>query len=585
MVILGINSAYHEPAAALLVDGQLVAACEEERFNRTKHGKQARPHNADQLPWRSIDFCLCSANLGYNDVSSIGVSLDPWARRRARWCDQRSAVPGDFGTDDGEEIFLHAQLRARAALLERMRNANFYFLPHHLCHAASAYHVSPHSDAAILIVDGIGEFASAWAGLGSRNSIRPLFQVEYPHSLGFLWEKTCEFLGFDRYDGPGKVMALGAASSPKSSRTGIDYRERFDSFVRTRPGVSFEVDPEVLQYRTPGFEDLETRLGSRGNILADMAERSAIAASLQEKTEQVLVHLATELWNSVNRGGNRDIEALCLAGGVSLNCVANARIALSTPWKQIWIQPAANDAGTALGAALLIWHDVLGRTERVPFSDIFLGPAYSDSECRAAISAAGFSCRTVSDISLEVARLVARGKVVGWFQGRMEFGPRALGNRSILADPRNPKIPSVLNGRIKERERFRPFAPTVQAEEVHRYFATADKANGRSHDPLEYMLVAVPARAKATAGLAGVVHRNEYSGRASSRVHSLVAGRNQAYEELLAACRQELGVPAILNTSFNVQEPIVCSPEDACKTFARSRLDSLILGRYIVERN
>jgi carbamoyltransferase len=584
MIILGINSAYHEPSAALLVDGQIMAAAEEERFSRVKHGKRALPGNSDELPWRAIDFCLQRAQLQYGDVQAVGYSLDPWVRRRKQWNDREPVAPGDFGTREGEEAFFLGQLRARQRLLERMPGAKFQFFAHHLCHAASSFYTSPHTEAAILVVDGIGESASSWAGVGSHNQIEPVFSVEYPHSLGFLWEKTSEFLGFDRYDGPGKVMALGTLRSPVSSHSGVDYRERFASFVTTCPGGRFEIDPEVLRYRSPGFAGLERLFGPRRDIVGNDDERMALAAGLQQTTEDVLVHLASELWNRINTDRQIKTDVLCLAGGVSLNCVANTQVARRSPWKQLWIQPAAHDAGTALGAALLLWHQVFGRSQRAAQRDAFLGPDYSDAENRTALLSAGLRYRTARNLPKEVARMVADGRVVGWFQGRMEFGPRALGNRSILADPRRREVRSILNNRIKDREGFRPFAPSILAHQASQFFATP--ANGTdSLVPLEYMLLAVQARASGKGALAGVTHTNEITGIASARVHSVVPGCNPRYEELLAACQEELGVSAVLNTSFNVTEPIVCTPNDACKTFANSGLDALVLGSYIVEKS
>lgn len=584
MVILGINSAYHEPSAALLMDGEIMAAAEEERFSRVKHGKRALPGNSDELPWRAIDFCLQRAKVQYGDVQAIGYSLDPVARRRKQWNDQEPIFAGDFGTREGEEAFFLAQLRARQRLVERMPQAKFHFFAHHLCHAASSFYTSPHAEAAILVVDGIGESASTWAGIGSHNRIEPVFSVEYPHSLGFLWEKTSEFLGFDRYDGPGKVMALGTLRSPASPHSGIDYRERFASFVTTCPDGSFEIDPKVLCYRSPGFTGLERLFGPRKDIVNNDDERMALAAGLQQTTEDVLVHLASELWNRVNSDRQIKTDVLCMAGGVALNCVANAQIARRSPWKQLWIQPAANDAGTALGAALLLWHQVFGRSQRVAQRDTFLGPDYSDMENRDALLAAGLRYRTARNLPKEVARMVADGRIVGWFQGRMEFGPRALGNRSILADPRRTDIRSILNNRIKEREGYRPFAPSILANQASQFFSTSAN-NNDSLVPLEYMLLAVPARASGKVALAGVTHTNEVTGSASARVHAVVDGCNPRYEELLAACQDELGVSAVLNTSFNVAEPIVCTPKDACMTFANSGLDALVLGSYIVEKS
>lgn len=582
MVILGINSAYHEPAAAVVIDGQLIAAAEEERFTRVKHGKKAEPGTADELPWNAINSCLDRGGVNFGDVNAIGYSMDPWLRRRVRWPDEHSAMPGDFGTRDGEEAFFRSQLKARAALLERMPNGSFHFLSHHLCHAASAYLTSPYDEAAILVLDGIGESASVLAAFGRKGDISPTFVVEYPHSLGFLWERTCEFLGFDRYDGPGKVMALGTQYPTIGEETGIDYLERFSSFVHTCAGGLFEINPEVLLYRERGFGGLERVFGSR-DLIRVPGERGALAAGLQKITETVVVHLACELWKRVNQNRMEPVDAVCLAGGVALNCVANAVLARQSPWRKVWIQPAAHDAGTALGAALLVGRQILGHSGRVQFDTAYWGPEYSDQECVCALAAKGLSYRTVPDLPYKAAQMVAQGKVIGWFQGRMEFGPRALGNRSILADPRRPEMRTILNQKIKEREHFRPFAPTIIAEDISLYLALS-KQEGDSLHGLEYMALAVPAMASAAENLPAAINCNLSGNEATARVHALVSGRNPLYEEFLAAFKRETGVSAVLNTSLNVKEPIACTPADACRTFVESGLDALVLGSYLVER-
>jgi carbamoyltransferase len=380
-------------------------------------------------------------------------------------------------------------------------------------------------------------------------------------------------------------MALGTQNGCVGAQSGIDYHERFASFVTTCPGGTFEIDPDALRYRAPGFGALEYVLGPRDRILQVPTERGAVAAGLQRITESVIVHIADELWNRINKNKQVPVDALCMAGGVALNCAANAAITMHTPWRRIWIQPAAHDAGTALGAALFVWHEVLAHAERVRFETAFWGPEYSDKECRAAALAAGLCYRSVRNLPGEAAKMAAQGRVIGWFQGRMEFGPRALGSRSILADPRRAGIRSILNAKIKDRETFRPFAPTVSAEHVSRFFSAPAGCNGGAVSALEYMLLAIPAKSAAVQLLPSVVHSNNTTGEASGRVHALFPGRNPRYEEFLAAFHEESGVPVVLNTSFNVHEPIVCTPDDACKTFLNSGMDALVLGSYLLEKD
>jgi carbamoyltransferase len=467
------------------------------------------------------------------------------------WDDAVAAPGGGFGTVEGEEAFFQSNLRARGLLCARAPRAGFHFLSHHRSHAASAYYVSPFRRAGVLVVDGIAEFSSTWAGIGDGRLER-LFEVGYPNSLGFLWERVCEFLGFDRYDGPGKTMALGAASDSRDAATGVEYAHRFREFVRLQPQGQFTIDPAVLEYRSRRFDGLSLRLGEREEALGSPSRRSAIAAGLQTITEDVLIHLATELWRRANPAGGVPISELCLAGGVALNCVANRKLLDRTPWQRLWVQPATHDAGTALGAALLVSHELLGRRARTAMNDAYLGPEFGPAECERALLRAGLPYATAGDLAAEVADLLDRGKVVGWFQGRMEFGPRALGNPSVLAD------------------------------EADRWFDLGH-ANGAS-GPEEFMLSAAPAKAAGACVLPAVVHRNPRTEAATARVHVVRPGRNPLYESLLSSCRRTLGAAVALNTSFNAGEPIVCSPQDACGTFLRSGLDAMAIGPYLVIR-
>ena len=284
----------------------------------------------------------------------------------------------------------------------------------------------------------------------------------------------------------------------------------------------------------------------------------------------------------MNDGQHTPINALCLAGGVALNCAANKRILDHTPWESLWIQPAAHDAGTALGAALLTWHSEHGGPSRLPLENAYLGPEFPDSDCESALVRAGLSYSRPNNLAKAVAKRLAEGKVAGWFHGRMEFGPRALGNRSILADPSRAEIRSRVNRKIKEREPFRPFAPTVSHEDAHKYFELSGGLI--TSQPTEYMLMTIPVKQNKIHRLAGAVHLNEHSGEATARVQILPHGRNSLYGLLLEECSAELGTRAVLNTSFNVGEPMVCRPLEACQTFLRSDLDVLALGSFLVER-
>jgi carbamoyltransferase len=572
-VVLGVNHAYHESSACLLRDGEIVAAVEEERFTRVRHAKPSRADNADQLPLRSIAWLLRDAQLRPEDVDHVGVTLDPERRLLAnRDLREPGVPPGDFGTPEGEALFAQ-KVRAGIGQLRRMfRRAEVHVLPHHLCHAASSFYPSRHERAAVLVLDGIGEFCSTWLGVGEGRSLRMLGEIGYPNSLGFLWEKMSEHLGFDAYSGPGKVMGYACITDPLGESSGVDYAARMRELVRLGDG-GFTVDNRITRFRTRDFSGLEPLFGPRRQRVVDRFEEASIAAGLQVVTEEVMVHLARQLH------ARTGADALCLAGGVALNCVANAALLATTPFRALHVQPAANDAGTSVGAACLIWCDELGGA-RPRLDHTYLGPSYDEGEIAAALEAASLRAEKPDDLPRRCARIVQDGGVVAWFQGRLEFGPRALGSRSILADPSRFDARGTLNTKVKERESFRPFAPSALAEDAARHLdMPADL------DAAEYMLVAVPVRDRRSArSIPAVVQENGGTGQVTSRVHVVNERANPIYAELLREVKALSGVGMVLNTSFNVGEPIVCSPADAARTFARSRMDALAIGPFLVRR-
>ncbi len=575
-IILGLNSAYHEPAACLLVDGQLVAFAEEERFNRIRHGKKATLHSADQLPEAAIKFCLRRAGVGWKDLTAIGYSLEPEARRRLNLGlpDAGRVTAGEWGTEEGEQAFYASNQRAAAKLRERAPQAAFHFLPHHLCHSASAFLASPYRRAAILIVDGIGELGSTWLGVGDGTEVRELWTIDYPHSLGFVWERFSELLGLDIYTGPGKLMGYGATTDPHGELSGKDHLATLREILHeTEHG--FVADNDAFRFRTDDLSGLERRFGPRRKTIVDRYEDASIAAALQQVTSDIMVHLATLLYQRVNAGGGEPVTDLCLAGGVALNCVANYEVAARGPFKRLYVQPAANDAGTAYGAAALL--QVAGGGQRPLFPHAYLGPDYDDGALRAALDAAGLSYSKPDNVARAVAARIEAGEIVAWFQGRQEVGPRALGNRSIVADPSRFDTRNRINTRVKYRESFRPFAPSVLERAIPRFFSWPAEMHGA-----RYMLFAVPLKERRQLQiLPAVIQENGSTAVATARIHLVEPEHNPAYAALIEEFDALTGLPVVLNTSFNIGEPIVTTPEQAISTFSRSAMDALALGPYL----
>ena len=578
--ILGVNTAYHESSACLLRDGEIVAMAEEERFNRIRYAKRARVDNPDELPEQAMAWCLKEGGIDWTDLAAIGYSLDPEQRRRqnVNLPDARRMLPGSWGTVEGEETYYRHSLAARDKLVSRASRARFHFLPHHLCHAASAFFASPFERAAVLVADGIGEFNSTWLGLGEGNTLIELEVVGYPHSLGLVWERMSEFLGFDVYSGPGKVMGYACITDPVGELTNADFLTRMRSIVHEENDGTFLVDNEAFRFRTDDFSGLERLFGPRRTGVVDRYEDASVAAALQAVTQDVMVHLAKRLHARLNADRGVPITDLCLAGGVALNCVANYEIAARTPFKRIWVQPMANDGGTALGAAALV-HFQQGGTARPRMAHAFWGPEYSPDEMQASLKARGLAFSRPDNVGAEVAARIERGQIVAWFQGRQEVGPRALGHRSIVTDPSRFDARNRLNVRVKYRESFRPFAPSVLPKGMAKFFELpAEMLSTR------YMLFALPLRERRMAQMIpAVIQENGSTGKAGARIHEVQPEVDPLYAELIAEFEQKTSLPMVLNTSFNIGEPIVTSPDDALDTFLRSSMDALALGPFLVQ--
>jgi carbamoyltransferase len=486
-------------------------------------------------------------------------------------------VEGDFGTVEGERTFRLSVQAAARSLKERLPFASLTFVPHHEAHAFSASTCSPFDSSAILVLDGIGEDSSVWGGVDENGILRRLLTIADPNSLGFLWEKISEFLGFCRYDGPGKVMALAAYGKPAVEA------EAFDAFIRCQAGGMFEIDDNVLECRRQGFAGLERVFGARQR--GNCAWKANVAYGLQSITEKVILHVSDGLFAAVNKDRKIPILDLSLAGGVALNCVANGVLMRKGPWRRLWVQPAAHDAGTALGSALAVHRWRTGGSCRISFNNAFRGAEISARDAESALRKWGLSINRPRQMARSVAELLVAGRTVAHVNGRAEFGPRALGNRSLLADPGRTGIKDVLNRQIKQREGFRPFAPSLLRPFAAEFCGASQDASPLGSEPYHFMTAAVPVSPDIGGRFPSVTHRNAADDTLTSRIQIVEAEDSARLREILQEFGKQTGYPMLLNTSFNVSEPIVNSADDACRTFCRSGVEALALGPYLVTKN
>jgi carbamoyltransferase len=575
MLTLGINAAFHDSAACIVRDGRVLAAAEEERFTRRKHGKRPVPFSTYELPFHAIDYCLREAGVTLCGVDHVAYSFEPVLLLGARRDDatitlplEPSAHPVAAGwTSPWDPLFLSSIVNAPRHLAggaphhlqQRFAGARYdgpyrwHFVEHHIAHAASAYLCSPYRRAAILTLDGRGERATTTYHMGADGHLETLGQVDMPHSLGLLYEQVTSYLGFLHSSDEYKVMALASFGAPR-------YVERFREMIHLDGGGGgYRIDPPRL----------EERFGpARRRGEAFESRHFDIARSLQAALEETV--LALVQWLHGAAGG---ADALCMAGGVALNCVMNGRIAADSPFRHVWVQPAAGDAGTALGAAL--WVDARERHAADPgdpMTHAFFGPAFHESEIEEFLRWAKLPYRRMDDVAGETAGLLAADRIVGWFQGRMEFGPRALGGRSILASPLHADMRDRLND-IKDREDFRPVAPVVLEEEAGAWFAGAGVS--------PYMLFVYPVRPEVEDRIPAVRHVD-----GTARIQTINRAQHALYYDVVRAFAARTGVPVLVNTSFNTRgQPIVCTPRDAVECFMTSPIDALVIGPFVVEKS
>ena len=559
MNILGISCFYHDSAACLLQDGKIIAAASEERFNRQK--------NSPVFPVNAINFCIQKANLTIDDIDYIGFYEKPFLKLYRVLLSHLRAYPFSFKNFlDTIPNWLEERLILPLLLKKELGyESKVLFIKHHLSHAASAFLVSPFEEAAILTADGLGEWGTMSLGVGKGKDIKVFKEMHFPNSLGLLYTTITTYLGLEALIGEGKIMGLAGYGKPC-------YLDKFREMVTVKPDGSFMIDQRFFGFNEGSrmySNRLIKALGKDRNPQEKIEQRHCdIAASLQKFTEDVLIIIANNLYN------DSKMDKLCLAGGLFLNCVANRRILENTPFKEVFIQPAAGDSGGALGVASYIYHSILNNNRSCVMQDAYFGPDFSQNQMRRALVNNGINFKEFSDDSLfkYVAQRLSQNKIIGWFQGRMEFGPRALGNRSILANPGNPEMKDLLNQRVKKRESFRPYAPAVLEEKITEFF------NAKQFSP--FMLLSAEVNKDKKTIIPAVTHID-----GSARVQPVSKNINPRLWNLIKEFENITGLAVILNTSFNLnREPIVCAPKEAVSCFKRSQMDCLVLGNYVAEK-
>jgi carbamoyltransferase len=582
MNILGINAYHGNASAALVCDGKLIAAVEEERFNRVKY--------AAGFPAAAIRYCLKEAGITVSDIDHVAVPRNPYARiatklfyavRMPSFARERLRVMSKFtGIPDA----LAAAFDSDPAKLK----ATFHRIEHHQAHLASSFFVSPFDEAALLSADGLGDFASSMWGVGHGNHMHIDGAIAFPHSLGLYYSAVTQYLGFLKFGDEYKVMGLAAYGqpealdafrdivrfSPNGGPFGFELGLAYFTHHRTGPEMSWAESDKTPTLGKMFSDSMSKRLGGPARQPEEPLEQRHrdLAASLQARLEEVYLGMLKKL------AAKTGAKAVCLAGGVAFNCVANGKIFDQTPFEKVYVHPAAGDGGLAVGAAYHVWNQILGKPRSFVMDHAYWGPGYSLQEIRSAIDASGvakggYTITELAEPELlpRTAAIIADGKILGWYQGRAEWGPRALGNRSIVADPRRPEMKEILNRRIKHREIFRPFAPSILAEKTGDWFE-------KSY-PSPFMTLAYSVHPDKRDKIPAPTHVD-----GTGRLQTVTGQANPRYHALITEFERQTGVPVVLNTSFNDNEPIVCRPEEALDCFLRTQMDALVLGNYLITR-
>ena len=582
MNILGITSYHESSAAAIVCDGQLVAACEEERFNRIKYW--------GGFPTLAIRYCLKEAGLKAADIDHIAIPRNPYARlgKKLLFALSMPSFAWKRTKDNSRFSEIPATLEDALECDSASLKAKVHHMEHHRAHMASAFFVSPFEDAAIFSIDSLGDFASCMWGSGKGNRITHDGAVSFPHSLGMYYSAVSQYLGFPKFGDEYKVMGLAAYGEPEyldafreivlydENEESFDFRLALKYFIHHTKNVPivYPANGKTVGRRRFYSDELVRKFGPARSPEEPLEKHHRnLAASLQARLEEVYLGM---LRNLAKHTENRKV---CLAGGVAFNCVANGKALESTPFEKVFVHPAAGDAGLAVGAAFYVWHQVFGKPRKFVMNHAYWGPGFDRGEIRAALESRGVASggHEVAELAepefLErAAEMIQDGKVLGWFQGRSEWGPRALGNRSIVADPRRPDMKEILNRRIKHREIFRPFAPSVLAEATGEWFE-------RAH-PSPFMSFAYPVKRDKREIIPAPTHVD-----GTSRLQTVTREANPRYWALIKAFEKRTGVPMVLNTSFNDNEPVVNKPEEALDCFLRTEMDAVIIGNFLVKKS
>lgn len=565
MYILGISCYYHDAAAALLHDGKIIAAAEEERFTRKKHDQS--------FPVHAIQFCLEKAQITSNQISCIAFYEKPILKFERLLMQHIAKFPFSYWSFYKampnwivEKLRVPTTIRKKLKYSKNKCEGEILFIEHHMAHAASSYLVSPYDEAAILTIDGVGEWTTTACGYAKNNEITLSKKIDFPHSLGLLYSAVTAYLGFKVNNDEYKVMGLAPYGKPL-------YYEQMKKLIDVKEDGSYALDISYFTYHyklksiSRKFID---EFGPSRKPWAQLEQRHKdIAASVQKLTEAVIFQILNYLYKETK------CPNLCIAGGVALNSVANGKITKNTPFKNIFIQPAASDAGTALGAALYVWHTVLGNKREYVQTTSYFGPSFTAQEVKHFLDENSiiYTEYNEKEIPKKTAELINQNHVIGWFQGAMEWGPRALGNRSIISNAAHPEMKDILNAKVKHREMFRPFAPVVLQEKVHEWFEI-DK------DEESFMLFVYPFKEEKRKFVPSVVHVD-----GSGRLQTINKEQNLKYYSIIKEYEKLTGIPIIINTSFNIRgEPIVCTPQQAYRCMMGTGIDYLVMDNFIIAR-